>query len=423
MKKENFKTIIQIKQMVKPSESKETTITEIKYNRNTQIKKTFEYISFYQKIMCLDKKKALKEIGGDTYIPNKKDKLFFGANCTIPRHKVREWGKKHNISITVKPEKANVNVISNNWVSSLFGYWGSYYNILLDKNNFIEYLELNYANKVDDLIKAIKDSESDKVLISRSDHRELMGHKQLHYGKKIYTPQELIDIKKENGIISSYCEMFDDKEYTKKNKEGRSTNYEWDILDDSTKKEQDLNKIFNLSDTVTTILDTTLIDIVNESSITIDNEMSDQLKSMLHSTDNKNHVLAMEIIANCNYRTSLHKILLIFKDYGNTVWNRPERNHVNFKSLVKFIDLYHWYNPSYDSIINCLMKKKYLTGDILSEFMPLVKEEIEREASHVHSIFKVNTITVSNDVKRYFGLEVEYSKEELELLEEIKKDE
>mgnify|MGYP003640667149 CR=1 FL=1 len=189
MKKENFKTIIQIKQMVKPSESKETIITEIKYNRNAQIKKTFEYISFYQKI------------GGDTYIPNKKDKLFFGANCTIPRHKVREWGKKHNISITVKPEKANVNVISNNWVSSLFGYWGSYYNILLDKNNFIEYLELNYANKVDDLIKAIKDSESDKVLINRSDHRELMGHKQLHYGKKIYTPQELIDIKKENGII------------------------------------------------------------------------------------------------------------------------------------------------------------------------------------------------------------------------------
>lgn len=420
MKKENFKTIIQIKQMIKPSESKDdATITDIKYSRNAQIKSTFKYISFYQKVMCLDKKKALKEIGGDKYIPNKKDKLFFGANCTIPRHKVREWGKKHNISITVKPEKANINVISNNWVSSLFGYWGSYYNILLDKNNFIEYLELNYTNKVDDLIKAIKDSESDKVLISRSDHKKLMGHGHLNYGKKIYTPQELIDIKKETGIISSYCEMFDDKGYTKY-KENRNINdYKWDILDDSTKKAQDLNKIFNLSDEVTTILDTTLIDIVNESSITIDNEMSDQLKSMLQSTDNKNHVLAMEIIANCNYRTSLHKILLIFKDYGNTVWNRPERNHVNFKSLVKFIDLYHWYNPSYDSIISCLMKKKYLTGDILSEFMPLVKEEIEKETSNMHSIFQINTITVSNDVKRYFGLDVEYSKEELESQEHL----
>ena len=64
------------------------------------------------------------------------------------------------------------------------------------------------------------------------------------------------------------------------------------------------------------------------------------------------------------------------------------------------------------------MAKNYLTGDILSEFMPLVKEEIEKETSSMHQIFKVNTITVSNEVKRYFGVEVKYTEEELKQLQD-----
>jgi len=409
MKKDNFKTIIQIKKMLYPNESENIVITEHQYNNNK--KETFNYISHSERIICINKDEALKQIASDKYTYNKKDKLFFGAGCTVPRHKVREWGKQHNISITVKPEKANVNIISNNWVRNLFGYWSSYYDILIDKNNFIEFLELNYANKVDNLIQLIKDSESDKIIINKSNHRELMGHSVLNYNNKQWTPKENEQIKKDKGIISQYCEMFNDKEY---NSEKES----WDLMEESKQKTKDLYKIFNLKDSVTTILDTTLVDVINESAITIDDEMAKQLKTMLHSEDIKNHVLAMEIIANSNYKTSLHKILLIFREYGNTVWSRPERNHVNFKSLVKFIDLYNWYNPSYDKIIECLMAKNYLTGDILSEFMPLVKEEIEKETSSMHQIFKVNTITVSNEVKRYFGVEVKYTEEELKQLQD-----
>ena len=412
MKKDNFKTIIQIKRIVAPKKS-DFIIKEYDYTNANRAERTFNYISYSKRIICLNKKQALIQIASDKYIYNKKDKLFFGANCTIPRHKVREWGKKHDISITIKPEKANVNIISNNWINNLFGYWSSYYDILIDKNNFIEFLELNYNDKVNDLIQSIKDSECDKVLINKHNNSEIIGHEKACYGSKMPTPKENEKIKKEYGIISQYCEMFGNEEWSDNVK-----NYDWNLLDNSEQKLKDLNKVFNLNDSVTTILDTTLVDVVNESAITIDDEMSDQLKTMLHSTDIKNHVLAMEIIANSNYRTSLHKILLIFREYGGRIWDRPERNHVNFKSLVKFIDLYNWYNPSYDKIIECLIKKNYLTGDILSEFMPLVKEEIESEINRCHSIFKLNTITVSNEVKRYFGLDIAYSEEELKELEE-----
>ena len=307
MKKDNFKTIIQIKRIVAPINEKESDfiIKEYEYTNANRVERTFNYISYSKRIICLNKKQALTQIASDKYIYNKKDKLFFGANCTIPRHKVREWGKKHDISITIKPEKANINIISNNWINNLFGYWSSYYDILIDKNNFIEFLELNYNDKVNDLIQSIKDSEFDKVLINKHNNSEIIGHKKVNYGSKIPTPKENEKIKKEYGIISQYCEMFGNEEWSDNVK-----NYDWDLLDNSEQKLKDLNKVFNLDDSVTTILDTTLVDVVNESAITIDDEMSDQLKTMLHSTDIKNHVLAMEIIANSNYRTSLHKIFI-----------------------------------------------------------------------------------------------------------------
>lgn len=415
MNKDNFKTIIQIKRMLSPN-STAYDITEHDYTvLNNPTKKIFNYISYSERIICINKKEALTQITSDKYIYNKKDKLFFGAGCTIPRHKVREWGKQHDISITIKPEKANVNVISNNWVNNLFGYWSSYYNVLVDKNNFIEFLELNYTDTVDTLIQLIKDSEYDKLIINKHDHKDIMGHKQSYYNhsNKVLTPTEIKEKKEKIGVISQYCEMFGHKEWKTEDKD-----YEWDLIDDSKQKCKDLNKLFDLDASVTTILDTTLVDMVNKNAITIDDEMANQLFDMLNSADKKNHILAMEIIANSNYRTSLHKILLIFRRIGWRVYDRPEKNHVNFKSLIKFIDLHEWSNPSYDDIIKSLIAKKYLTKEILEEIMPLVKTEIKADISNYHPVFKVNTITVSNEVKRYFGIDIPLSKEELEELEE-----
>lgn len=411
MEKSNFKKVIKIKEIIPPINDVNNEIIVTDYTNHGKFKKTkFNFISYSEEYICLngDNKENLNL--SNTYNFQKNDKLFFGAGCTIPRHKVREWGKDKKITITVKPEKANVNVISANWISNLFLYYGTGYNALIDKNNFIDFLNLNYLDKIPDFINVLKNNECDKILLPKFYYKELFGQSCQQYShsyNKKKTKSEKDAEKLKLGIESTYCEMFGDEEFE------NNENTNWKLLDNTHQKIHDLNKLLSVPDSVINILDTTLIDLVNESSITIDNEMMDQLKIMLRSDDKKNNIMAMEIIANSNYKTSLHKILLIFREYGNTVWNCPERNHVNFKSLIKFIDLHHWYNPSYDCIVKCLMDKKYLTADILNELMPLVKDEMYKEACNSHSIFKVNTITVSNDVKRYFGVDVPFSENEL----------
>jgi len=414
MNKDKFKTIIKILTIKEPKSSYKIS----EYNNNSNEFDKFEYISYKKRLMCTDYKNLIQT---STYISQKNDKLFFSAGCTIPRTKVREWGKDKKISITTKPEKANICVISTNWFNNLFDYYSQYYDILLDKNNFIKFLTVNYADKdfLSDLIYDISCTTSDKILLGRFNNTNMLGYDKTRYGnhnKTLLTKSE----KLEKGIISTYIDLCGDSEFIEAEKnEDNDTFNEFRLVEDSSQKRNDLNKLFDLNDSVTTILDTSLIDIVNESAITIDNEMYDQLSTMLNSEDRKNYIIAMEIIANCNYRTSLHKILLLFKNIGWRVYDCPEKNHVNFKSLVKFIDLYNWYDPSYDDIINSLMAKKYLTKEILEEIMPLVKTEIKSDISNYHSVFKVNTITVSNQVKRYFGVNIPLSKKELEDLKEL----
>tara|TARA_R110002020_G_scaffold190644_1_gene390217 strand:+ start:7063 stop:8283 length:1221 start_codon:yes stop_codon:yes gene_type:complete len=404
MNKDKFQTIIRIKAM-KPPGAEHPEINEWDYSTRSNI--SYKYVSYTKRLVCTDYDNLFNY---GKYNPQENDKLFFSAGCTIPRTKVREWGKDKKISITTKPEKANVNIISLKWLRNLSDYHSQYYDCMLDKQNFIDFLEINYSDKefLDELITEIKSTSFDKVIISKYNSSNMTGY---NYNRWSGESKPMTDaFKYENEIVSTYVDLFGESEF-------KSDNEDFRLIDQSEQKIKNLNKLFDLNDSNVTIFDTDLIDYVNESAITIDDEMYKQLYTMLDSDDKKNHIIAMEIIANCNYRTSLYKVLLLFKEVGWKVYNRPEKNHVNFKSLIKFIDLNDWSNPEFDSIISSLMDKKYLTKEILEEIMPLVKKEI-LEQNDFRNIFKINTITVSNEVKRYFGVDVELSKEELKQLEE-----
>lgn len=406
MNKNKFQTIIRIKAM-KPPGTEYPEINE--WDNSTRSNITYEYVSYKKRLLCTDYDNLFNY---GKYNPQENDKLFFSAGCTIPRTKVREWGKDKKISITTKPEKANVNVISLKWMKNLSDYYSQYYDCLIDKQNFIDFLTTNYSDKefLDKLIAEIKSTSFDKVIISKYNSSQMTGYSYNRWSGEA-KPMSA-EYKHKNGIISTYVDLFGESEF-KSDSDGFTNNLKgFSLIDESEQKIKDLNKLFNLNDSNVTIFDTDLIDYVNESAITIDDEMYKQLYTMLNSEDGKNHIMAMEIIANCNYRTSLHKVLLLFKEIGWKIYNRPEKNHVNFKSLIKFIDLHNWSNPEFDSIITSLMDKKYLTKEILEEIMPLVKKEM-LEQNEFRNVFKINTITVSNEVKRYFGVDVPMTKEEL----------
>jgi hypothetical protein len=74
-----------------------------------------------------------------------------------------------------------------------------------------------------------------------------------------------------------------------------------------------------------------------EDAITIDNSMYTILCDMFSSSDTDNHVLAMEIMANCNYKSSILQLCFLLHDYRYQIENRKERTHVNFKSLLMYM--------------------------------------------------------------------------------------
>jgi len=407
-------SIIYIKTMKPPNHNDEFHEHTYRNGRYERVK--FTNIGYFERKISFDNLSSI--VSSDEYIPKDNDKLFFSEGCTIPRHKVRNWGKEKNITITVKPEKSNVSIVSKSFFNSVIDHSISYRTILLDKQKYIDFIKFNYnTDAVDILIDKIKATSSKYVLVGFNwdDNVIMLGHRfenkdlfQVNYKSHQFTDSEL----KAKQVKSTYCNMYENNEFdTYQDK----TKLKYVIFDDNFLKMKSLNKILNISPNNTIIFDTVLIDVVNQDSITIDKEMFEGIRNMFNSEDKKNHLIALEILANCNYKTSLHKILLIFREFAPIkINNMREKSHVNFKSLIKFININDWYYPSYDDIINSLMDKNYLTKEILSEISILAKKEMEeRLRNHGYQVFEIKNITLSNKVKRYFGHDIPYSEKEM----------
>jgi len=329
------------------------------------------------------------------YIPQKNDKLFFSPSCIAPRHKVREWGKKNDIKITIKLEKATANFVSNKWFFNIFDWYISCYATVINADNMIKFIELNYPDEKG-IIKEIINSGKENILLRNS-----YGSTQTMIGDKdTYGSNNLTQIKKdEKGIVKTFCEMFGTGIMNNKLKSSRSVVAE--------NKVSELRRCLKETENIPLYTDTSLLDYLTEDCVTINDEMYIQLRNMFGSRDHANYVIGMEILANCNYRTSILKILLTLKDYGHVMYGTKERTHVNFKSFIKFLDVRDWTRLTFDDIIKCMMDKKYLTGKFLKEMMPLVKKEMENNSNGRYDNFTIKTITVSDDIKSYFGAQIE----------------
>jgi hypothetical protein len=76
-----------------------------------------------------------------------------------------------------------------------------------------------------------------------------------------------------------------------------------------------------------------------DDAVTITNEIYTQLREMFKSSDQDNHIMAMEIMANSNYVESALYLLMLLEEYGDKIANCHTKNHVNFKSMVSYFSL------------------------------------------------------------------------------------
>lgn len=132
----------------------------------------------------------------------------------------------------------------------------------------------------------------------------------------------------------------------------------------------------------------------------------DQITSMFKSSDQDNHILAMEIMANCNYQESMYYLLKAFKDFHQQMSNQRAKNHVNFKSLVSFLNIgsasYNW-SLGAMQIVNLLKDKSLLTLELVNKVIEDYTQEIKNFSSLEKNPIIIKSFTLSEELLAYFN--------------------
>jgi hypothetical protein len=129
---------------------------------------------------------------------------------------------------------------------------------------------------------------------------------------------------------------------------------------------------------ITTVIDDFLLDSSNLSNVysqeafnnligdtVIDRDAFESLRTMLTSMDKDNHLVAMTIMAGCNYEKSFVYLALLLEEFGrNAIYNHKYRNTVGFKSLTNWIG-YNKYRWDKDAILDVSIEKELLTQELL----------------------------------------------------------
>jgi hypothetical protein len=333
---------------------------------------------------------SLFNISKDTYIPRPGDKLYFLPGVNIPRIKLKDLTMQYGIKSIREIKDATVIFASDNTVRKLSDN-RHYYQI--PTVIIQEFLELS-KHKMDS-----RDVDKLEIALASNDKDYFLG---TYTGRKIFSDADypFYKLAIQNPVYKFQKEL-----------ENMTYSTWYDVID-----EEDtlilINKIKN--STIKILNEESLLDIINgDDSITIDEEVFGNLSQMLSSSDEDNHVLAMEIMSNCNYKPSLMYLEILFEKFANTFARNSTKNHVNFKSLLSYLGkTASSMSTSADTIVNSLRNKGVLTKDNLDYIINKYSDYLASYGDT--SIFKVKTITVNEEILKELNLNYE-----LTILEEF----
>ena len=330
----------------------------------------------------------------NSYKPRINDVLYFLPGVSIPRVKIKNLALSHNIKTTRDIEKA----------SHIFGHRRTYdklvkqeYYYTLPVNLFKEYFNLLKKDietegttgidkkYIEDVDFALEHYDKERILFQWAERRELVNDS-----------LSFLSTAKVNSVPVA---LHNDKAKVL-HKEIKSALYSSrvDILN------EDHYDLFDSLSGKTIFYEESLLEHLNgKDAITLEREQFDQLSAMLQSSDEDNHVLAMEIMANCDYRSSLVYLLMVFEKHAHVFEaKRRAKYHVNFKSLLNYLNLSTSYMAIIiDDIMQKLIQKNALTEEWIDIIYKEYTEEIrERESAY----FKCHTVTLSEEALKYLNI-------------------
>lgn len=293
----------------------------------------------------------LLNISSNPYVPQKGDKISFMPGVSIPRVKFKNLALEHGIKTVRNPNDANIffaNISSIHKMTSRL--WG-------------------YKVASDDFRAMMKDDE----VLSKMDEQHI---ERVNTALEFYTNEFLMV----DRPLANY--MSSTRDFTTM----RSTSRVLVISDEY----QDM---INAAQGKEIYDEAGIVDQLNgDDASIIDKAMYEQLLTMFESSDTDNHVLAMEIMANCRYNASLVYLLLLFKNASNTMYSCSTKGHVNFKSLMNWLSPNILTRNSIDDITYVLRDKGQLTAENLDIILENCAGDITARGGS--NVFKVKTITL-----------------------------
>lgn len=285
------------------------------------------------------------------YIPSKGDKIYFYPDCNIPRFKIKQFCEKYGASVVKFPDKATVKIAGENTIKSFIEPKAVKE---ISMSDFTAYMH-KYTNI--DITDIIKDVDSQHVYMYYS----VDGKFESACGAKlktVYTSRTFIkeDCEEKFMALLSDTNLFDEKEILKR---------------------------------------------LNTGAV-MDNEQYVSIQRLFDSKDVENHKLAIEMMANCDFEKSSVYLLLLIHNFGYTIYDAPNRTHVNFKSLLKFFNIREIRRLDLDDIIACLLERKLLSAHNLNVMMPLLQEYLEN--GNTSDYVKIKNVEVTEEILT--GLEV-----------------
>ena len=308
-------------------------------------------------------------INQNGYTPMKGDKLYFLPGVNIPRIKLKDLATKFGIRTVRDVSEATILFGSSKTKDKMTGYTWKYKIPTTIVQLFFE----TYKNDMDDyqyskLENALEFYTEEYILTDWSTARTFTDNDLPQWNSYSQQPQFLSFNSSRNTSSEHVHEINKDYIHLYGLIKGR------EIIDESC-----------------------LLDQLNgDDAVIIDADMFTQLSTMFNSSDDDNHILAMEIMANSKYKESLLYIEMIFKNHAYTIGQSSSKNHVNFKSLLSYLNKNNRYmDTSLDDIMDSLISKKVLTKDKVDILLENYSEEIKNRGDSTY--FKVQTITVNED--------------------------
>jgi len=323
-----------------------------------------ELIIKVQPLYCANDSTNPLTVCDKDYDPTKGDKLYFLPGVNIPRVKLKDLSLQHGIKTVRDIDQATHVFVGKNTKDKIVnGHW--YYTI---KTNALRSILDDTDTVMDDyyrenLTQALEFYNEEEVIVDYHSATELRNS-ELPFIKRYMT-----------GNLSRSSTIF----YT---------------VDDDHK------------DLFPGILSLELYDeskllkhINGDDAATIDDTMFNQICDMFNSSDQDNHILAMEIMANCNYIDSLIYIEMLFEKYAHQMSNCHTRNHVNFKSLLSFLGKKKTYmSTSIDDVVKSLINKGVFDIDKVNVIMKYYGEAIANQGGT--DFFEVKSLTLSEEAAK-----------------------